>query len=159
MRPGDDAMRARFVVPPFRYRQPVLDKDLADKLREELAGIFKWCITGALELHSGRNLDLSDEAPLVIREATDEYFESQDTINHWIEACCERGREYFTPTEDLYKNFKAWCERAGDRWPVPMRIFSSRLGEVDGIEHHRPSGRQGRGFLGLRLSDRQNDFV
>lgn len=159
MRPGDDAMRARFIVPPFGFRQPVLDKDLTDKLRGELPGIFKWAMTGALELHNGASLDLS-AAPLVIREATDEYFESQDTINHWIDACCERGgREFFATTEELYKSFKGWCERAGDRWPLPMFIFASRLADVDGVEHHRPSGRKARGFVGLRLNDRQDDFM
>ena len=159
IRLGDDGMRTRFRVVPCRYRQPVLDKNLADKLKEELSGIFCWALEGTLKHDAGADLGL-EGAPTVIREATDEYFDAQDIIKRFIEAECELGPDYTVLTEDLYAAFKAWCDRVGERW-LPLNKFAEKLGQLDelGIEkgwRHPKTDR--RGFRGLRLRQAQQEF-
>jgi putative DNA primase/helicase len=158
IRLGDDGMRTRFRVIPCRYRQPVLDKDLVDKLKEELSGIFGWALEGLFKREAGASLGLED-APAVIREATDEYFEAQDTIKRFVEAGCDRSPEYWVSTEDLYKTFKTWCERVGERW-LPMNKFAEKLGLLDelGIERSRHPKTEKRGFRGLRLTQAHQEF-
>lgn len=159
IRLGDDGMRTRFRVIPCRYRQPVLDKDLVDKLKEELSGIFVWALEGLLKFEAGAALGLED-APAVIKQATDEYFDAQDTLKRFIESACARDASYTVLTEDLYRGFKLWCDGVGERW-LPMNKFGEKLGQLDelGIESWRQPKTGRRGFRGLQLAHAQGDFV
>jgi putative DNA primase/helicase len=160
IRDGDDGLTARFLVIPFSHRQPVLDKDLVDKLKLELPGIFKWAIEGEIKrLQSGGSLDRAN-APQVIKEATDEYFDAEDLIKQWVEQCCVLDAKYSTSTEDLYRSFRRWMERHGERFPPASRLFSTKLvtsGEELGITRVRTH--RFRGFVGIALAEGQEDML
>ncbi|MBV8121801.1 MAG: hypothetical protein JO081_17895 [Alphaproteobacteria bacterium] len=158
MRAGDDGMRTRFRVLPFRHRQPVLDKDLVDKLAAELPGIFKWALIGEMKrIKDGKNLSV-ERAPAAIKEATDEYFEAEDMIKRWLDSCCLFGKDYKAVTDDLYKSFRAWAERIGERYPPTINVFSQRLGQLDELGIQPWRGNHQRGFLGVQLTRSQPDL-
>jgi putative DNA primase/helicase len=49
--------------------------------------------------------------PPIVTEATDEYFEDQDTIKQWLEDRTEDGGPFaFTPAKELFASWKLWCD-------------------------------------------------
>ena len=152
LRSGDDAMRERFIVIPFQTRQPVLDETLTDQLKRELPGIFNWALEGEMIRQKGARL--GRVIPLAVREATDEYFRTENLLKSWIEDACQLGADYTALTAELYKSFTRWCEAAGERYPPPMNKFSEELMKLDdlGIKTWRKAHDGKRGFAGLRLA-------
>jgi phage/plasmid-associated DNA primase len=69
---------------PFTVQIPAGERDpeLAAKLWEERAAILRWCIDGCLKWQQE-----GLAPPACVRDATDEYFRSQDTIGEWLEDC------------------------------------------------------------------------
>jgi putative DNA primase/helicase len=143
MRSGDDAMRARFHVVPFQHRQPVLDKQLPDKLRVELGGILRWAVAGELER---QRLGLAP--PRAVREATDDYFETEDVIGRWIDERCESGPNAVALTRELYRDFRAWAIQVNERVPSE-RGFAQQLQRLDGVERWRHPQTRAMGFRGV----------
>ena len=46
-----------------------------------------------------------------MRDATEEYFAAQDTLQQWLEDCTEDGGRYaFTRIAALFASWKAWAE-------------------------------------------------
>jgi len=81
----DEAMRRRLHLLPFTQVFKGKDRDphLAEKLKTEYAGILQWIVNGAVAYQRD---GLSP--PLVVREASDAYFESEDLFKRWLNECC-----------------------------------------------------------------------
>jgi putative DNA primase/helicase len=85
----DEAIRRRFNLIPFLATIPKEKRDplLGEKLKAEYPGILKWAIEGCLEWQrDGLN------PPAIVREATEEYINSQNVVSNWIEERCDKGR-------------------------------------------------------------------
>ena len=91
------------------------------------------------------------KVPDVVRDATDSYFDDQDTIGLWLAEWTERDPRTFTLTAELFKNWKSWCDR-GNHHVGTEQAFSDDLGD-HGFERARKN--YGRGFRGIVL--RPND--
>jgi len=84
----DEAIRRRMLLVPFTVQIPVEERDpqLADKLMAEGPAILRWCTDGCAEWqHHGLM------PPAVVTEATDAYFDDQDTIGQWLDDCTDDG--------------------------------------------------------------------
>lgn len=104
----DEAMRRRLLLVPFTVQIPPDERDpkLAEKLRPEWPAILRWCIDGCLEW---QRIGLSP--PAVVRDATEEYFAGQDTLQQWLDDCTEDGGQFaFSLTADLFASWKIWAE-------------------------------------------------
>jgi putative DNA primase/helicase len=104
LRSVDEAIRRRFLLVPFTVTIPPKERDpkLAEKLRPEWPAILRWMIDGSLEWHRG-GLTVPD----VVRTATDSYFDDQDTMAQWIDDWIVRDLYSFTPTAELFQNWKS----------------------------------------------------
>ena len=83
---------------------------MKEKLRTEWPGILQWAINGCVAWQrEGLN------PPNAVRDATEDYFATEDALLCWMEERCivsvHAGR---TKSSDLYQDFKAWAERAGE---------------------------------------------
>ncbi|WP_103529485.1 phage/plasmid primase, P4 family [Streptomyces sp. SM12] len=100
--------RVRLIPWEAEFHGAARDKQLPAKLRGEAAGILAWAVRGAQEWYAA---GLGE--PTSVREATDEYRESEDRLAEFVEAALvvEDGAT-ITPTE-LRNAYKAWMEEAG----------------------------------------------
>ena len=91
----DEAMRRRLLLVPFTVRIPAAERDpaLAEKLWGERSAILRWCLDGCL--HWQRT---GLAPPAIVCDATEDYFNEQDTVGQWLEDCTEDGGQLaFTP--------------------------------------------------------------
>jgi putative DNA primase/helicase len=85
LRNVDEAMRRRLHLIPFLQTIPAQrrDPELAERLREEWPGILAWALRGCLAWQS-----VGLQPPDSVRDATDDYFASEDAIGRWLDECC-----------------------------------------------------------------------
>lgn len=138
----DAAMRRRFNMLPFIFRPDEPDFALEDKLKEEAPRILGWALKGCLDwqLHGlGR--------PATVIEATDEYFEQQDTFGTWIDERCESDPQAWDLPATLFKSWTAYARENGED-AGSMVIFSSRL-QKHGFRRGKSHGM--RSYRGIRV--------
>lgn len=147
-RPGlrniDEAMKARLHLIPFTITVPPEKRDpaLPEKLRAEAGGILQWMIEGCQDWVKNRL-----QPPDAVRQATDEYFASQDVVQQWIDEECLVDPTVSELQKDLYRNFSNYAN-ANNEYPLPRKRWKAAL-EKKGIQEGRASG--GQIMRGLRL--------
>jgi putative DNA primase/helicase len=141
----DEAIRRRMHLTPFTVTiaPEKRDKDLQQKLLTERDGIFEWALQGCLEWQRDGLLP-----PQCVRQATDEYFESEDSIGRWIEERCTTGSGGTSLTADLFADWKQWAEAAGEYVGTQKRL--SELLQPRGFTKWRNTGGL-RGLQGIGL--------
>ena len=104
-------MRRRLVLLPFarRFSAEERDLNLQEKLIEEMPGILKWIVDGALEY---RRVGL--RPPRVVMEATAEYFESEDLFKEWLDEMCELSPTSYEKLDVLYESYKNYALAASE---------------------------------------------
>jgi putative DNA primase/helicase len=119
------------------------DPDLAEKLKAEAPAILRWAIAGCLAWQKqGLN------PPETVRVASQSYLEGEDVLGQWIDERCEPGSVLdLTPFDDLYQDWKAWCEiNGGPGWGG--KALSKALDERG---YQRSRDAKTRGFKGIKL--------
>lgn len=99
------------------------DKELADKLAGEAAGILAWAIEGCRKWRED-GLREPDE----VKVATEEYRGEMDSVGAFIEERCEVGSTLTVSTKALYAAYASWCQEAGEK-PMTQTSLSTRLRE------------------------------
>lgn len=146
LRHVDEAFRRRLHLFPCDFTVPAaeVDRDLGEKLKAEWPGILAWAVQGCLAWQE-KGLG----PPASVRDATDEYLESEDALHAWLDEHVERDPQYFTPVAELRGSYQAWAERSGERF-LGERKFSQAM-----VDHGFEKGREGesrvRGFYGVRI--------
>jgi putative DNA primase/helicase len=112
LRSVDEAIRRRVHLVPFTVTIPPEERDLklGEKLRAEWPQILQWAINGCLAWQrEGLN------QPAAVRNATEEYFATEDAILAWMdERCIVSAQAGTAKTSALYADFKCWAERTGE---------------------------------------------
>jgi putative DNA primase/helicase len=140
LRNVDDAAKRRFNIVPFTHKPPTPDPDLMTKLHAEWPGILRWLIDGCL---AWQRVGLV--RPPVVVEATQEYFEAQDTIRHWIEESCETGKGLADTSTNLFRSWSTWANANGER-PRSAKWFAQALRRLN-FKPYRQN--KSRGFFGI----------
>jgi putative DNA primase/helicase len=117
------------------------DRNLPQRLHQELPGILAWIVQGCLEWR-GEGL----KAPNEVRRATMDYRAEMDVLAGFISDCCEVGAEHRSYASDLYKAYKLWCEETGEQRETQTK-FGRRLSE----KGHANGGKGGRRGAAIRL--------
>ena len=124
------------------------DVKLTEALLEELPGILNWAIEGWKRLRErGRFVQ-----PSCVEDAVRELEDLASPVGAFVRECCEVRPGLRAWTDDLYKAWKAWCERDGRQIVSSKMSFGRDLAAaVPGI--HRRRGTDQAGFyegIGLR---------
>jgi putative DNA primase/helicase len=140
----DEAIRRRIILVPFTVQIPPEERDpqLAEKLKAEWPAILRWMVDGCLEWRQ-KGLQI----PEIVRKATDQYLNDQDSLGEWIEESLEPKPDAFEFTKALFASWKHFCEERN----LPAgteRAFSDSIKDR-GFEQHRH--KTGRGFKRVAL--------
>jgi putative DNA primase/helicase len=147
LRNVDDAAKRRFNMVPF-IRKPVNpDKLLEEKLLAEWPGILRWMIDGCLDWQQNGLV-----RPEVVKNATANYFNEQDTIKQWIEDCCEVSSEdYFADTNaSLFASWRNYAIAKGEEAGTSKK-FTNAMHRQEFQPIKNTNGIRGRGFKGIRV--------
>lgn len=103
----DHGIWRRIHLIPFDVTIPAeeIDKDIPEKLRNELPGILAWAVRGCAEW-----LERGLMVPSSIADATAEYRAEMDVLENFIEDSCSRGIDRRVPVGDLYSRYGVWAE-------------------------------------------------
>lgn len=131
-----------------------MDRGLVDKLvSEESAGIFAWMVYGAFVLMMrGGFTDLGED----VNRDTDSFMHTLNPLLDFLEERTETDGEGKVPTDELYKNYREWCEEGGLR-PLgkiqfalqvtsSQRVVKKRCDIVEGVGVSRRNC-----FVGIKL--------
>lgn len=124
------------------------DKDLRDKLLNELPQILGWLYKGFI-LYMEEGLDKPEE----IQQAIKSYKEDMDIVQQWISEYCECKSDYFEKANVLYDNFRAFCQRRDQR--TNQTIFGRNLGK----KFRKYNTGSGIVYIGIRLKKGADDLV
>jgi putative DNA primase/helicase len=137
----DEAIKSRLNLVPFEITIPKAERDidLPEKLKAEWPGILLWCLEGCLEW---QRIGLSP--PDAVLRATDNYFESEDSMGLWIGECCFTGEWRWGPSGELFRSWSKWAKAAGEE-ALSQKRFGDVL-ESRGFPRKRKPGTGDRGF-------------
>ncbi len=125
VRGTDEGIWRRLQLIPFNVFFPPekRDRELTEKLIQELPGILNWAIDGyLLWRESGLN------PPASVLDATAAYRSDEDRVGTFIDECCEIDASLSVQASALYKAYHAWAQRRGET-PLSMTRFGGRLAE------------------------------
>lgn len=106
-----DAVFGRVVIVPMNRVVPANERDglLDEKLLAELPGIFNWALVGASQLKRHGGFIQAHQS----EEARDEYRNENDAEGLYISERCTLSPQLQTTNDDLYQDYKAWCDENG----------------------------------------------
>ena len=80
---------------------------------------------------------------MIVRDATEDYFADQDTLQQWLDDCTEDGGERaFSRTAELFASWKAWCEERNIK-PGSAQALSEALVDRGFVKRRNNVGRKG----------------
>lgn len=147
LRNVDDAIRRRFNIVPFTHKPVKPDRELESKLKAEAPAILRWMIDGSLDWQANGLL-----RPMIVKEATESYFEEQDLISEWLDGCCEveHGNDLKkAKASALFNSFKEFALQAGEE-PGTAKALSTALRQR-GFKRKRENS--GAWYLGVRVRE------
>ena len=140
----DEAIRRRLHLVPFTQTFATPDLELAAKLQAEAGGILAWAIEGC---QCWQNVGL--QPPAIVRLATSEYLEAEDSVGAWLDECVERTAGAFTSSAALWESWQHWATARGEYVGNTKRLRDKL--ESRGFESARNSAGTQRGFRGIAV--------
>lgn len=119
------------------------DLNIDEKLRLELPGIFNWALQGWARLLSTGGFTRARQS----EAARDEYKSENDAEASYVEERIERGERFSLKADELYKDYKAWCEEYGFK-PKNRNTVSKDWKRLGLVAHRRTAGNF---YEGIRL--------
>jgi putative DNA primase/helicase len=120
----DEAMRRRLHLIPFTLTVPPekRDKSLSTKLLQERDGILAWALQGCLAWQRD-----GLKPPKCVVDATDEYFDEEDTIGEFLEEECQQHSQVRVSVVDIFERWKSRADKRGEyigtsRWLVQQLV-------------------------------------
>jgi putative DNA primase/helicase len=144
----DEALRRRLHMVPFIHQPEAIDPTLGERLRSEVAGVLAWMLEGFKQWQ-----DKGLAPPASVIDATNAYFEEQDTVGAWLAECCDLHPNGWASSKILFESWKHWCEQNGIA-PKSMKRLAPELQRRRLIPERRTNAR---GFRGVIVTSMTHD--
>ncbi len=127
------AMWRRIRLIPFPVEIPEVeqDRELSEKLKAELPGVFNWLLAGCLQWRYG-----GLGVPKEVLAATEDYQAEMDAVGNFISDCCLLAPGASATAKEIYKAYEEWAKESGEKRPLSQRSFGMALTER-GFERRR----------------------
>ena len=115
----DKAMTDRIKIMPFNAvftNNPVYMERLKDNINE----LFSYIVRDSTKIWGEKNLGA---IPKVMKDATMGYFRENDTMEMFIEECCEVGDGMKVGAREIYDRYVEWCEIGRQKKVVRNKFF------------------------------------
>lgn len=142
----DDALRRRLHLVPFTQRFLNPDRELSARLQAEAGGILAWAIEGCLAWQRD-----GLQPPDIVRLATDEYLEQEDSVGAWLAECCLTAPNAWSASADLWRSWEQWANQRGEFVGSQKRLAEWLVARGFVPAKDRSGAR--RGFRGLNLRE------
>ena len=143
----------RLVVVPFNARFRGMKGEIfnyGDYLFEHAGGaILTWIIEGARKFIAAH---YRIEQPECVKQAIREYQQQNDWFHNFIDNRCEIGGSYTEGAQDMYLNYRAYCDEVGD-YKRSAAEFKNEMLKA-GYKWHK--SKTGAAYYGIRLA---SDFL
>jgi putative DNA primase/helicase len=151
IRGTDKGIWRRIRLLPFEVQIPdeKQDKDLTDKLLEELPQIMAWAVEGVLKWLAHGLL-----SPESVLNATKEYRNEMDVINAFIDIECQQVKNFETRASDVYINYSNWGKLNNE-----FVMSATRFGREMSKRFERKRKSDGAYYVGLRLNKDDTNYV
>lgn len=114
----DDGIWRRLLLIPFTQKfyenhegkKPLKDKELQEKLYQELEGVFSWAVEGAIKWYKD-GLQVPDK----VRKATEKYREGEDLLQDFINNKCIENVNSTSLFKDLFKDYNFYCYEVNEK--------------------------------------------
>ncbi len=118
----DKAMTDRIKIMPFNavfINNPVY----MEKLKENINELFSYIVRDSTKIWGEKNLGT---IPKVMKDATLGYFRENDTMEMFIDECCEVGHGYKVGAKEIYDRYVEWSDM-GRQKKVSKQTFAKML--------------------------------
>lgn len=119
----------RLIVIPFEAKiEGQSDvKNYSDHLYQEAGGaILSWMLEGAQKVIAS---DFKIPLPQKVKDAIEEYKESNDWLDQFFTECCELDSSYEEKSGNLYDEYRAFCFRTGEFTRSSTDFYSALASE------------------------------
>jgi len=146
----------RMIAMPFlvSFTGDACDRNRAERLLDELPGIFNWAVEGARRLYrQGHFTECS-----VCRACVDEHRVASDPFRQFVEEELQFNPDDQIPKETLYRRYRAFCEENGRRARSSIE-FGRQMFALPGVTESRlGSGGRARTYRGVRFARKESPF-
>ncbi len=127
------------------------DKQLGEKLRQELPGILNWALAGCQQWRTN-----GLQEPSAVRKATRSYQSENDILGEYLQQRCKKDTTAWISMTALYQSFSDWwVETRGSRTKPISIVWLGRL-LSERPEFHMGVQRNQRGWYGIALRNIQS---
>jgi len=114
---------------PRRFEEHEMDRELEDKLKNELSGIFNWALEGYRRL-KGRKFSFPESDAMKISKS--EYRNDMDSIRDYASKYLHRSdsREDRLIFKDVYDSYVSFCQNEGKKDIEAKKDFGKRLQDM-----------------------------
>jgi len=124
------------------------DKELIEKLRKEIDGIFLWSLEGLRRVLQHKAI----YQPESIEQAKKRMKAASNNAILFVDEECVVGKGYSVAPPDLYNRYKDWCTDSGIKVPYGKQRFYEQLMLHFNIRKERPRESTREVFSGISLS-------
>ena len=145
----DSAIERRLRLVPFAVsfigRE---DKDLAQALKAEGAGVLAWLVHGCLEWQAEGLPDVA-----AVRDATRAYLRDEDSVGQFLDRECIFAADARCTRKELRERYTAWAEERDER-PVGPKVLAEAVRRRGALERQvrNADGKPRDGWAGVRLA-------
>lgn len=132
----------RLLLVPFNrvFEGEEQDRQLRQKLVEEVDGIFQWALRGLDRLYCSDGFT----EPKVVRKTLAEYRRANNPVVAFVEDCCKLDPHISTGKNTLYEQYKKYCDEYGFRAASASTFFKELYAAYSKLESARPRIDRGR---------------
>lgn len=153
LRDVDAAIKRRFLILPFDHPPKAVDHSLADKLKAEWPGILSWLIAGCLDWQANGLV-----LPTVVKRATAEYFDAEDSFAQWIADCCETGPDCADTSDNLWRSWSRYAHGLGEEAGTRKGTFAETLSQRGFLRGEKIGPNRKRGYRHIRVTTGVSGF-
>lgn len=142
---GDSALKNRILVLPFDQSHPPQQVKPEDDLKEnkEISSAILWWLIEGCKMYMEEGL-MREGWPDRVRELSDEFVSGTSAIQRFLNDCVIRDPKARSREEDVYREWKRWCQREGmDQKDVGTKSDLRSILDSNGFKFVRNSSYNG----------------